>query len=354
MDQIIPILIHTKKTYDGSYFYVDYDVNVSAVISHQAAQTLIDDESNALKEKYRKKDACLGESYDNCFTRIRGPYDGQGIPMSREDVWCVLDIAEKYLGKKQWRRCTGLVTMLDAFLNDYYPGYPVFGVTWKECAERDIAEGHVFKYCSFLQSDIVNSWLWNNDQNRLRDAKRLLKMLYLYINPDDIEWLELPAKTDFLSVRGITDWIPVNEMLPDGDAVNPVTQDAYVYPVTVDFGDALDLRYYSFWKGHWYNQSPFPMEHLVTAWLPRPGVFEDGRDRDEIVHSVVVGSTSYWKIKDRNDPVDAVCNNCRYTIPLTEVVPENEEDTKEPKVKFCPRCHSRMELGNDILEKWLN
>lgn len=73
MDQIIPILIHTKKTYDGSYFYVDYDVNVSAVISHQAAQTLIDDESNALKEKYRKKDACLGESYDNCFTRIRGP-----------------------------------------------------------------------------------------------------------------------------------------------------------------------------------------------------------------------------------------------------------------------------------------
>ena len=117
--------------------------------------------------------------------------------------------------------------------------------------------------------------------------------------------------------------------LPDGDAVNPVTQDAYVYPVTVDLGDALDLRYYSFWKGHWYNQSPFPMDHLVTAWLPRPGVFEDGRDRGEIVHSVVVGSTSYWKIKDRNDPVDAVCNNCRYTIPLTEVVPEKEEDTKD-------------------------
>ena len=106
MNQIIPILIHTKKTYDGSYFYVDYDVNVSAVISHQAAQTLIDDESNALKEKYRKKDACLGESYDNCFTRIRGPYDGQGIPMSREDVWWSL-----ILQKNIWGRSSGAVVL---------------------------------------------------------------------------------------------------------------------------------------------------------------------------------------------------------------------------------------------------
>ena len=91
MDQIIPILIHTKKTYDGSYFYVDYDVNVSAVISHQAAQTLIDDESNALKEKYRKKDACLGESYDNYSeTILSGQPKKRRLPPSyffRRFIW---------------------------------------------------------------------------------------------------------------------------------------------------------------------------------------------------------------------------------------------------------------------------
>lgn len=354
MDQTISILVHTKKTYDKSYFHVNYDVDARAVASRQEAQILMNNESDVLKNKYREKEASLNGIYGSSFTRILGPYDGQGIPMSREDVWCVLDIEEKYLGEKQWRRCTGLVTMLDTYLKDYYPGYSMFGTTWKECAERDIAEGHVFKYCAFLQTDIVNSWHWKNDQNRLRDAKRLLKTLYLYINPDDIEDLELTSMTECLSVQGITDWIPVNEMLPDGDAINPVTQDAYGYLVTVDFGDDQDLRYYTFWRGHWYNQSPFPVDHLVTAWLPRPEVFEDGRDKGEIVHCVNIGSTSYWKIKDRNDPVDAVCQSCRYSIPLAEVVPEKKENTKEPKVKFCPRCNSMMELGNDILKKWLD
>lgn len=67
-------------------------------------------------------------------------------------------------------------------------------------------------------------------------------------------------------------WIPVEERLPEERAVNPVTRDAYVYPVAVDLGGVIDTRYYSFWKGHWYNQGPKIMDDMVIAWrtLPEP------------------------------------------------------------------------------------
>ncbi len=67
------------------------------------------------------------------------------------------------------------------------------------------------------------------------------------------------------------DWIPVSERLPE-DVVNPITRDAYVYPVTVDLGGVTDTRYYSFCGGHWYNQGPKEMDDLVIAWkeCPKP------------------------------------------------------------------------------------
>ena len=64
-------------------------------------------------------------------------------------------------------------------------------------------------------------------------------------------------------------WIPVSERLPK-DIVNPITRDAYVYPVTVDLGGITDIRYYSFCRGHWYNQGPKEMDELVIAWQARP------------------------------------------------------------------------------------
>lgn len=87
-------------------------------------------------------------------------------------------------------------------------------------------------------------------------------------------------------ITGIVDedennWIPVERRLPD-NLVNPITRDAYVYPVTVDLGGVTDVRYYSFWKGHWYNQSPHTMDHLVIAWMPRPEPYRpdnSGSDR---------------------------------------------------------------------------
>ena len=68
-----------------------------------------------------------------------------------------------------------------------------------------------------------------------------------------------------------TGWIPVTERLPE-DVLNPITRDAYVYPVTVDLGGVTDTRYYSFCGGHWYNQGPKEMDDLVIAWkeCPKP------------------------------------------------------------------------------------
>lgn len=75
-------------------------------------------------------------------------------------------------------------------------------------------------------------------------------------------------------------WIPVERGLPD-NLVNPITRDAYVYPVTVDLGGVTDVRYYSFWKGHWYNQSPHTMDHLVIAWMPRPEPYQPEKKGEE-------------------------------------------------------------------------
>ncbi len=84
----------------------------------------------------------------------------------------------------------------------------------------------------------------------------------LAVNYEDVEEIVRKRMND--------GWIPVSERLPEGNAINPVTCDAYVYPVTVDFGGVTDVRYYSFYKGHWYNQSPKIMDDLVTAWRERP------------------------------------------------------------------------------------
>lgn len=65
-------------------------------------------------------------------------------------------------------------------------------------------------------------------------------------------------------------WIPVEARLPGFNAFNPITRDAYVYPVTIDLGGITDIRYYSFWKGYWYNRGPEIMDDLVIAWQPLP------------------------------------------------------------------------------------
>ena len=69
-------------------------------------------------------------------------------------------------------------------------------------------------------------------------------------------------------------WIPVAERLPE-DGINPFTQDAYIYPVTVDFDGRQDVRYYSFCHGHWQNQGPGEMDDLVIAWMPRPEPYKE-------------------------------------------------------------------------------
>lgn len=89
------------------------------------------------------------------------------------------------------------------------------------------------------------------------------KLLYLHGNQK--------KSVEYLTKKMNQRWIPVSERLPK-DIVNPITRDAYVYPVTVDLGGITDTRYYSFCGGHWYNQGPKEMDDLVIAWkeCPKP------------------------------------------------------------------------------------
>ena len=89
------------------------------------------------------------------------------------------------------------------------------------------------------------------------------------------------------------DWIPVGHGLPKSD-LNPVTRDAYVYPVTVDFGDVTDVRYYSFWEGHWYNNSPFPVDKYVTAWMDRPQPYKPETYAEEAAQNTR-NKAAYWR-----------------------------------------------------------
>lgn len=82
------------------------------------------------------------------------------------------------------------------------------------------------------------------------------------------QWCPLIPE-EIMDDKLLTGWIPVTERLPE-DIVNPITRDAYVYPVTVDLGGITDIRYYSFCRGHWYNQGPKEMDELVIAWQARP------------------------------------------------------------------------------------
>lgn len=89
---------------------------------------------------------------------------------------------------------------------------------------------------------------------------------YVYPEPEDYA---IEEAITALKEKKYKSWIPVSERMPD-DCVNPITEDAYVYPVTVQLGEITDIRYYSFCRGHWYNQGPEEMDDLVIAWMPRP------------------------------------------------------------------------------------
>lgn len=68
-------------------------------------------------------------------------------------------------------------------------------------------------------------------------------------------------------------WVPVDERLPE-EGTNPVSNDAYIYPVTAKFGNDLDIRYYAFCHGHWYHGAGIMDDHVV-AWMPRPEVYKE-------------------------------------------------------------------------------
>lgn len=127
-------------------------------------------------------------------------------------------------------------------------------------------------------------------------------------------------------------WIPVNERLPEGNAINPVTSDAYVYPVTVDFGGVTDVRYYSFYKGHWYNQSPKIMDDLVIAWRERPdpykkkneyvsrGKTKDTKNMGEIYKAVELLNDFCSETACPDCPIRELCDKINKHMPIGQGV----------------------------------
>ena len=128
-----------------------------------------------------------------------------------------------------------------------------------------------------------------------------------------------------------SDWIPVEKRLPESN-LNPVTRDAYEYPVTVDFGDVTDVRYYSYWEGHWYNNSPFPMDKYVTAWMDRPQPYKAEACAGKTAKSTG-NKPAYWR--DRTQFTDFAfveCSACGYRT----------ENFRAANWNYCPNCGCKM------------
>lgn len=67
-------------------------------------------------------------------------------------------------------------------------------------------------------------------------------------------------------------WIPVEERLPE-DKINLYTNDYYMYPVIFKLCNFTEVSFYSFGKGHWYDEG-FIMDDYVKAWMPLPSIDE--------------------------------------------------------------------------------
>ena len=62
----------------------------------------------------------------------------------------------------------------------------------------------------------------------------------------------------------IGEWILVKDRLPE-EKENPATNDYYQYPCIFHSGDVIDIRYFKYGNGHWWNGSC--MDNYVTAWM---------------------------------------------------------------------------------------
>lgn len=94
---------------------------------------------------------------------------------------------------------------------------------------------------------------------------------------DKIIWDTLESVIKTISEQSkVDEWILCSERLPEGK-VNPISNDYYEYPVTVDFNGTLDVRYYKFGDGHWWHGGKC-MDDYVIAWMPKPEPWEGVRD----------------------------------------------------------------------------
>lgn len=96
-------------------------------------------------------------------------------------------------------------------------------------------------------------------------------------------------------------WINVSDRLPR-EALNPVTNDFYEYPVTFRNGDVYDVRHYKFGKGHWWHGLEV-MDNYVTAWLPLPDPHKEEEGGSMIKENatiyVIMACTKLEEVKDK-------------------------------------------------------
>lgn len=63
----------------------------------------------------------------------------------------------------------------------------------------------------------------------------------------------------------MNEWIFIKDRLPE-EKENPITWDFYEYPCVFKFGETIDIRYYKYGNGHWWNGRMI-MDDYVVAWM---------------------------------------------------------------------------------------
>lgn len=118
----------------------------------------------------------------------------------------------------------------------------------------------------FDSRNLITELKWSRRNfNQIRGAiSKNSKLYYTWIFDQCIKALEQES---------ITDWIPVNNRLPE-DKINPITKDFYEYQCTVKIGDFYDVRSYKFGRGHWWHGGGL-MDRYVIAWTPPPEPYKD-------------------------------------------------------------------------------
>lgn len=79
---------------------------------------------------------------------------------------------------------------------------------------------------------------------------------------------KLKENSSIDNFKNYCEWISITKRLPE-EKEDPYTKDFLSYECTFKSNDLLDVRYYKFGNGHWWNGGKC-MDQYVIAWRERP------------------------------------------------------------------------------------